>query len=116
MLQTRRIHADLPAEGWRVSVNTVADSMRRPGLHGRKYKRCKGWTKHEVLSRHHFETKAQARAVVAAWCHDFYDLQRRHSSAGLLAPVEYDEDRSHPAHGSIKQDPMLLGNPQRPTR
>ncbi|HUO41179.1 MAG TPA: IS3 family transposase, partial [Mycobacterium sp.] len=27
-----RIHADLHAEGWRVGVNTVADSMRRQGL------------------------------------------------------------------------------------
>ncbi|EUA19355.1 HTH-like domain protein [Mycobacterium xenopi 3993] len=26
-----RIHADLREEGWRVSVNTVADSMRRQG-------------------------------------------------------------------------------------
>jgi putative transposase len=34
-----RVHADLAAEGWRVSVNTVADSMRRHGLAGRKPKR-----------------------------------------------------------------------------
>ena len=220
-----RIHADLRAEGWRVSVNTVADSMRRQGLQGRKPKRRSGLTKqdktapkfpdllrrdftaavpndkwcgditeiltdegklflasvldlcgrrllacpmsehpdaelasdaikmaaavrggrsaikrvifhtdrgstytakdftklcgrlgvrqsmgrvgscfdnaaseaffstleHEVLSRHHFATKAQARAVVTAWCHDFYNVQRRHSSAGLLPPVEYEK-------------------------
>jgi transposase InsO family protein len=46
---------------------------------------------HEVLSRHRFATKAQARAVVTAWCHDFYNLRRRHSSAGLLPPVEYEK-------------------------
>ncbi|OBK34804.1 integrase [Mycobacterium sp. 1245111.1] len=46
---------------------------------------------HEVLSRHHFATKAQARAVVTAWCHDFYNTQRRHSSAGLLPPIEYEK-------------------------
>jgi transposase InsO family protein len=46
---------------------------------------------HEVLSRHHFATKAQARAVVTPWCHDFYNLQRRHSSAGLLPPAEYEK-------------------------
>lgn len=28
---------------------------------------------HEVLSRHHFTTRAQARAVVVAWCLDFYN-------------------------------------------
>ena len=220
-----RIHADLRAEGWKVSVNTVADSMRRQGLQGRKPKRRRGLTKqdqkapkfpdllrrdftavapnrkwcgdfteiptdegklymatvldlrgrrllaapmsehpdaelacdaikmavavrggkavidgvifhtdrgstytardftklcerlgirqsmgrvgscfdnaaseaffstleHEVLSRHHFATKAQARAVVTAWCHDFYNVRRRHSSAGLLPPVEYEK-------------------------
>lgn len=45
---------------------------------------------HEVLSRHHFETKAGARAVVLAWCHDFYNVRRRHSSADLLPPDEYE--------------------------
>jgi putative transposase len=220
-----RIHADLLAEGWRVGVNTVADSMRRQGLQGRKPKRRKGLTKqdrqaakfpdllkrdftasapnrkwcgditeiptdegklylasvldlcgrrllaapmsdhpdaelagdaikmaaaarggravidevifhtdrgstytagdftklcrklgirqsmgrvgscfdnaaseaffstleHEVLSRHRFTTKAQAREVVTAWCYDFYNTRRRHSSAGLLPPVEYEK-------------------------
>jgi putative transposase len=220
-----RVHADLIAEGWRVGVNTVADSMRRQGLQGRKPKRRRGLTKqdksapvfadllrrdftaaapnqkwcgditeiptdegklylasvldlcgrrllacpmsehpdaeltsaaikmaaavrggrgvidqvifhtdrgstytandfttlcrrlgirqsmgrvgscfdnaaseaffstleHEVLSRYRFATKAQARAVVTAWCHDFYNLRRRHSSAGLLPPVEYEK-------------------------
>ena len=37
---------------------------------------------HEVLSRHHFTTKAQARQVVVAWCQDFYNSRRRHSAAG----------------------------------
>jgi hypothetical protein len=31
-----RIHADLLEDGWAVSVNTVADSMRRQGLQGAK--------------------------------------------------------------------------------
>jgi transposase InsO family protein len=46
---------------------------------------------HEVLSRHTFETKAQARAVVLAWCHKFYNTRRRHSSAALLAPAEFEK-------------------------
>ena len=46
---------------------------------------------HEVLSRHHFTTKAQARAVVLAWCHEFYNTQRRHSSAALKSPIEYEK-------------------------
>jgi putative transposase len=46
---------------------------------------------HEVLSRHHFTTKAEARAVVVAWCHDFYNVKRRHSSAALMPPNQYEK-------------------------
>jgi putative transposase len=46
---------------------------------------------HEVLSRHDFTTKAQARDVVLAWCHEFYNTARRHSSAALLPPIEYEK-------------------------
>ena len=46
---------------------------------------------HEVLSRHHFATKAEARAVVLAWCHQFYNVKRRHSSAALKSPDEYEK-------------------------
>ena len=45
---------------------------------------------HEVLSRHHFTTKAQARQVVVAWCQDFYNTRRRHSSAALMSPIQYE--------------------------
>jgi putative transposase len=44
----------------------------------------------EVLSRHHFTTKAQARAIVLDWCHEFYNTTRRHSSAGMLSPINYE--------------------------
>jgi putative transposase len=46
---------------------------------------------HEVLWRHHFTTRAQAREVVVAWCLDFYNTRRRHSSAGLPAPDHYEK-------------------------
>ena len=42
-----RIHADLVEAGWTVSVNTVADSMRRQGLQGRKPKRRRGLTRQD---------------------------------------------------------------------
>jgi transposase InsO family protein len=48
-------------------------------------------SEHEVRSRHHFATKTEARAVITAWCYDFYNTQRRHSSAGLLPPIEYEK-------------------------
>lgn len=46
---------------------------------------------HEVLSRHTFTTKAEARTVVLAWCHEFYNTRRRHSSAALLPPAEFEK-------------------------
>ena len=54
---------------------------------------------HEVLSRHHFTTKAQARTVVLAWCHEFYNTVRRHSSAAMMAPAEYEHAAAQPAVG-----------------
>jgi transposase InsO family protein len=46
---------------------------------------------HEVLSRHRFATKAEAREVIKTWCHEFYNTRRRHSSAALLAPAEFEK-------------------------
>lgn len=42
-----RIHADLLEAGWMLSVNTVADSMRRQGLQGRKPKHSRGLTRQD---------------------------------------------------------------------
>ena len=46
---------------------------------------------HEVLSRHTFATKADAREVIKTWCHGFYNTRRRHSSAALLPPTEFEK-------------------------
>ena len=46
---------------------------------------------HEVLSRHAFTTKAEARKIVLTWCHDFYNTRRRHSSAAMLAPAAFEK-------------------------
>ena len=44
----------------------------------------------EVLSRHEFAHTGQAQAVVLDWCYGFYNHQRRHSSAGMMSPVNYE--------------------------
>ena len=54
---------------------------------------------HEVLSRHHFTTKAQARTVVLEWCHEFYNTRRRHSSASMMAPDAYEHAVVLPVDG-----------------
>lgn len=44
----------------------------------------------EVLSRHEFENTRQAQAVVLDWCYGFYNHDRRHSSAGMMSPINYE--------------------------
>ncbi len=44
----------------------------------------------EVLSRHDFATTGQAQAVVLEWCHGFYNHTRRHSSANMMSPINYE--------------------------
>jgi putative transposase len=44
----------------------------------------------EVLSRHQFTDPDHARAVVLDWCHEFYNPTRRHSSAGMMSPINYE--------------------------
>ncbi|MEH1561225.1 integrase core domain-containing protein [Cutibacterium avidum] len=50
----------------------------------------------EVLSRHEFDTRAQARAVVIDWAYGFYNHQRRHSAAGMMSPVNYEQTTATP--------------------
>lgn len=45
---------------------------------------------HEVLSRHHFRTREEARRVIVNWVVDFYNRRRRHSSCGMKSPIEYE--------------------------
>ena len=44
----------------------------------------------EVLSRHDFDTTRQAQAVVLDWCYGFYNHNRRHSSANMMSPINYE--------------------------
>ena len=44
----------------------------------------------EVLSRHDFENTRQAQAVVLDWCYGFYNHDRRHSSAAMMSPINYE--------------------------
>lgn len=44
----------------------------------------------EVLSRYEFADPQQAQAVVLDWCYDFYNNHRRHSSAAMMSPINYE--------------------------
>jgi putative transposase len=44
----------------------------------------------ECLRKHHFETKAQARRVVANWIDGFYNRVRRHSFCDKRSPADFE--------------------------
>ena len=44
----------------------------------------------EVLSRHEFDSTRQAQAVVLDWCYGFYNHTRRHSTIGMMSPINYE--------------------------
>jgi putative transposase len=44
----------------------------------------------EVLSLHEFANTRQAQVVVLDWCYGFYNHQRRHNSAGMMSPINYE--------------------------
>lgn len=45
---------------------------------------------HEVLSRHHFNTREEAQRIIVKWVVDFYNCRRRHSSCGMQSPIDYE--------------------------
>ena len=71
----------------------------------------------EVLRRHHFATKDQARQVISNWANDFYNLRRRHSTMGITLPVVYEQSltlkakaaKSGTLHGSWGSSGPVLG-------
>jgi len=48
----------------------------------------------EVLSRHQFTDPNQAKTVVLDWCYEFYNQDRRHSTIGMMSPINYENART----------------------
>jgi len=46
----------------------------------------------EVLSRHTFVTREQARQVISAWVEEFYNPRRRHSTLAMRSPIAHELD------------------------
>lgn len=52
----------------------------------------------ELLRRHTFRTKREARGAMFAYLTGFYNRQRRHAALGSQAPAQYEEQvPAHPA-------------------
>ena len=55
----------------------------------------------ELVHRHRFVTRAEARVKIATWIADFYNARRRHSAADGLPPIDY-EDRITAARAAAR--------------
>ena len=44
----------------------------------------------EVLDRDRFGTREEARAAIFTWLAGWYNIHKRHSGVGYLAPQEYE--------------------------
>jgi putative transposase len=75
---------------------SVSQSMGRPGsaLDNAVIEAWHSTLEFELRRVHHFATRAQARAGVAAWIED-YNTARRHSALGMLTPLDW--ERAHAA-------------------
>jgi putative transposase len=94
-----RVHADLIAEGRCVGVNTVADSMRRQGLQGRRPKRHRGLTKQDKsapvfadLLRRDFT----AAPPNQKWCGDITEIPTDEGKLYLASVLDLSERRLLP--------------------
>ena len=59
------------------SINAVAESFF-------------GTLQLELLDRHHWTSRDQLASAIFEWIEIFYNPQRRHSSVGMLSPVDYE--------------------------
>jgi putative transposase len=44
----------------------------------------------EVLDRHHFKTREEARSAIFSWIEGWYNTHRRHSSLDYLSPKDFE--------------------------
>ena len=75
----------------------------------------------EVLSRHTFADTRHAQAVVMDWCYGFYNHDRRHSSADMKSPINYENpppstETPHKEPSTIPGEPHCHSHPRRRPR
>jgi putative transposase len=76
----------------RLSTAGVATSMSRKGNCYDNAMMESFWStlKHELVYRHQFQTRAQARQSIFEWIEVFYNRRRLHSSLGFKSPVDFE--------------------------
>jgi putative transposase len=56
--------------------------------------------KTELVYRHHWATRQQARVAIFEYLEIFYNRQRRHSSLGYVSPAEFEAIRAQEVHAA----------------
>jgi transposase InsO family protein len=57
--------------------------------------------KKDVIHRQSWPTKAEARTAVFDYIEVFYNRRRRHSTLGMLSPLEFENGTLRPAAASL---------------
>jgi putative transposase len=57
--------------------------------------------KKDVIHRQSWPTKAQARTAIFDYIEVFYNRRRRHSTLGMLLPLEFENGTLRPAGASL---------------
>jgi hypothetical protein len=96
--------------GFLCSISVFGLTMVNPSARTRP--RPPAGLEHEVLSRHHFTTKAQARTVVVAWCQDFYNPQTPTQLGRIDAADPIRETRCRPTGRSVREAFTIRGKAQ----
>ncbi len=107
-----RIHRDLLEAGWRVSKKTVAASMRRQGLFGRKPKRRRGLTKQDRKAARFPDLVIRDFTATAAnlkWCGDITEIPTGSGKLYLATVIDLYSRRLLAAATSLHPDAELVG-------
>ena len=105
-----RLHADLRADGWRLSEKTVADSMRRQSLIARKIKRRRGLTKQDKTAPKFpdlIKRNFTASAPNLRWCGDITEIPTGEGKLYLATVIDLYSRRLLAAATSLRCDADL---------
>jgi transposase InsO family protein len=108
-----RIWRDLIAAGWSVGENTVADSMRRQGLFGRKPKRRRGLTKQDRTAPTFpdlLKRDFTAPAPNVKWCGDVTEIPTGQGKLYLATVIDLYSRRLLACPISEHPDAQLCGD------
>ena len=66
----------------------------------------------ELIERHSFESKAQARMAVFTWIEGWYNPRRRHSGLGYLSPLNFERSQQNRFNAPEHEPQHADGPPQ----